>query len=400
MKVLAYGFPLDSNFGGPSVVHGFREALRAVAPDAELVVYQQRPIDPVSVSDMEFPVRFYPYRGRIKRLYMDWVRCGILGRCAANREEDRFWEDFRSADVVVNVYAICFCEKLAGRGARRTWKESLKKCLNDFSPSVLARLSGKRSVKSTSSYGPIVSRGERAMARIACRFFFNRLLAREEMSLRQLREAGVGRDIPVAPDLANLMPFARPGSDGDRPIGISISYMTERQWSGADESYADCMARLVGHIRASTGRRIVIFPNQYNVPGGRDDIVLAEELREALGGGSAVEVFDVRHHGGLSLKNALAGCEAVVSCRYHSCVAALSAGVPTLVLGWHWKYEELMRAYGQDEWLTSSSGASSPGLIAAFDRFWTVRTSVRNAVSARMPQVRAEVLKSMEFLMS
>lgn len=40
-KILAYGFPLDANLGGPSVVHDLRAALKRVCPECELVVYQQ-----------------------------------------------------------------------------------------------------------------------------------------------------------------------------------------------------------------------------------------------------------------------------------------------------------------------------------------------------------------------
>lgn len=36
-KILVYGFPLDANFGGPSVVHDLRAALKRVCPNVNLL---------------------------------------------------------------------------------------------------------------------------------------------------------------------------------------------------------------------------------------------------------------------------------------------------------------------------------------------------------------------------
>ena len=70
-KILAYGFGLDANFGGPSVVHGIHDALNHVFPKNEFVVYQPLAVDPVSVSDLDFPVRAFPYRKHMFKFYRD-----------------------------------------------------------------------------------------------------------------------------------------------------------------------------------------------------------------------------------------------------------------------------------------------------------------------------------------
>lgn len=62
-------------------------------------------------------------------------------------------------------------------------------------------------------------------------------------------------------------------------------------------------------------------------------------------------------------------CEVMVASRYHSCVAALSAGVPTLVIGWHYKYDELLNLYGQDKWIISCDNCTSDKLISLFNDF-------------------------------
>ena len=78
------------------------------------------------------------------------------------------------------------------------------------------------------------------------------------------------------------------------------------------------------------------------------------------------------------IKNEIASCEIMVASRCHSCVAALSSGIPTLVIGWHYKYEELLHWYGQVEWLLSHNNCDTKLLIEKFDKLWEQRDYSRN----------------------
>ena len=78
--------------------------------------------------------------------------------------------------------------------------------------------------------------------------------------------------------------------------------------------------------------------------------------------------------------------------RYHSCVAALSAGVPTLIIGWHHKYDELLKWYGQSQWILSSENCTSHELIAMFDKFWSKKDENRNIIKKRYIDVRKALI--------
>lgn len=115
-RVLAYGFKLSENFGNPSVVPGFLVGLRHRFPKAQLVCYQPMPLNPLSVSDMDFPVVEYPYAKRIRRFLKDWMRLKFLKRFPADPTCRRFWQDYRHADTVVNVSAMYrFLQNLIAR---------------------------------------------------------------------------------------------------------------------------------------------------------------------------------------------------------------------------------------------------------------------------------------------
>ena len=94
------------------------------------------------------------------------------------------------------------------------------------------------------------------------------------------------------------------------------------------------------------------------------------------------------------VKKIIAGCEVLVASRYHSCVAALSSGVPVLVVGWHHKYDELLSLYGQDKWALSTENCTSEKLINAFDSFWESREKERGTIKEKYIDVRKALIEA------
>ena len=400
--MLAYGFKLSENFGGPSVLHGFRVALEQVAPGTGIVYYDPVPVDPLAVSDMDFPVREFPYTKRIRAFLKDWALQKFMRRLPKDANRRRFWEDYRAADAVVNIYAICFCgnwgvRTVAKKHASR--KLCLRRMLEQFLPNLVARLDDKVSVKSTSSYGELCTDAVRTVARWSARWCFTRMVAREEESRHQMRElAGVKKDMPVAPDLANLLPYAVRVTE--RPVvGIVTSFQIERKWAGPEEGYLDCMRTLVRHVRDDLGCEVLLIPNQLNGPDGRGDVEVTNDILGDVSDQTGVSVFDVAGSGACALKSAIATCAVVVSPRYHSCVAALSSGVPLLTLGWHYKYGELMALYGQSSRMLSTERCTAHGLRDEFDRLWTDRDRVRFDLTAKRTEVFTAVLNSVKWML-
>ena len=92
------------------------------------------------------------------------------------------------------------------------------------------------------------------------------------------------------------------------------------------------------------------------------------------------------------LKNEIAACEVVVASRYHTCVAALSSGTPVLVLGWHYKYQELLGLYSQSRWLINQDECDSKKLLDMFREFWRQREKNRQTILAQYHTVRSKVI--------
>jgi polysaccharide pyruvyl transferase WcaK-like protein len=183
-----------------------------------------------------------------------------------------------------------------------------------------------------------------------------------------------------------------------RRVGISASHQIIKQWKSA-EGYVECIVQLGKRIH-ELGAEIVFLPNEYDPTKADNDVAVCEKIQAALAEeGVPSEILDVLHMSSTQLKNEIAACEVVVASRYHTCVAALSSGTPVLVLGWHYKYQDLMALYGQSERMLPSEECSADRLLAAFDDLWRCRVKIREEIVLRGVQVREAVLNSVKYML-
>lgn len=398
-RIITYGLHIEENLGCPSLLLSFYELLKEIyGDDFQMLNLQEGPVSPEAVAGMPFQtLSVRPYRAK------EYFKT-FLGSSRKASNEKIFSESTTEislseafsltsgADAVVNLFGICFCDNFPSDSALLPLVPLY--AMLRFPLSAAAKRYHVLSIKNTASYGPIKTKYTRGIAQIAERYLFDRMVAREKQSLQAMRGAGVSEKIMLAPDTANLMPYSK-DVHFDRPtVGISTSHQIVRQWKSAEE-YTQCIARLCFHIGKTYPVDILLIPNEYPSSNPYHDIDVSEDILELLrelGGDAAI--LDVRSMNGTQIKNAIAACEVLVASRYHACVAALSSGVPVMVLGWHYKYEELLQWYGQQEWLLSQNDCDKDRLIEMFDQFWARHNALREEIQERYPAVREAVIQT------
>lgn len=387
-KILVYGFPLAGNFGGPSVVHGLREVLREVCPEAEFLCWDRGELDPVVCAEMDFPVRRDPYFCHPVKLLRDYLATQWFGSRPRGEDKRVFWADFKDVDAVVNCYAINFHHKKGDRVHRHPFLAAVRRVFDFYGISILARLTGRLSVKSTSSYGPMSTDYEKWLAKLSARLAFHRFIAREKESAEEFMRVVSPRDsVPVAPDVGNLMPPGGAVEIVHGRVGIAVSFRIIREWGGREEDYTACIADLISYVRTTYGCTVLLIPNQLTRSEGPNDAAIADMILDKLRDRSDVETFDAVANGPQAMKRAIVSCEVFVSSRYHASVAGLSSGVPQLVIGWHRKYGELMELYGQGKWMMSTEEVSTASLRGRFDDLWRDRAAIRAKIMSRRDAV-------------
>lgn len=381
MKLVTVGLTAEYNFGSPSILHGMEALLHALYGEAaEIVNYQSTVPTAEAVADLGFVTKTNASD------YPTLLKAYKTGKGAP--ADLALIEDLRTADLVADLYGICFCDNLERRSYSYPTMVARKK---KHQPILfLARKMGKRVVKNTASFGPMDTEYNQKSARFAAKRLYDVLCAREVQSKIALTHAvGPKTEVLLSPDTANLMPW-EPQPRKNR-VGISASHQIVKQWT-SPEGYIDCVTALGEHLH-TLGVDIVFLPNEYDPGKADNDVAVCREIQSALAErGVPSEILDVEHMTSTQLKNEIAACEAVVASRYHTCVAALSSGTPVLVLGWHYKYQELLSLYSQTGWLIRQDDCDSEKLLSLFRRFWQLREENRAAIEAQLPLVREKVL--------
>ena len=381
MKVLTTGLCAEYNFGCPSILHGMDVLLHALhGDDVEMINYQTTVPDPVSVEDMGFVTK--TNNTDYNTLLKTW-------RTGKGTEADlELIRDLKEADLVVDLYGICFCDNLE---KRKYSYLSMRARKLKFQPILhLAKKMGKKVIKNTASYGPCATTYNQKSAVYSARNVYDVFCAREVQSKIALRNViGDKYDILLSPDTANLMPFTV--QHRKRRVGISASHQIIKQWKSA-EGYVECIVQLGKRIH-ELGAEIVFLPNEYDPTKADNDVAVCEKIQAALAEeGVPSEILDVLHMSSTQLKNEIAACEVVVASRYHTCVAALSSGTPVLVLGWHYKYQELLALYSQSKWLINQDECDSKKLLTMFNDFWRTREKNRQIILSQYNDVRKKVI--------
>ena len=387
MKLVTIGLTADYNFGSPSILHGMETLLHTLCGDeAELINYQSTVPTAMATADLGFLTKTNSsdYRTLLKTL-----------KSGKGTQSDlELIADLQSADLVADLYGICFCDNLERRTYSYPTMVARKKKHHPIL--FLARKMGKRVVKNTASFGPMETEYNKKSAQFAARHLYDVLCAREVQSKIALTHAiGSRKPVLLSPDTANLMPYT-PQPRNFR-VGISASHQIVKQWA-SPEGYIECITALARQIH-SLGVDILFLPNEYDPSKADNDVAVCRELQSALAAQNIPStILDAEHITSTQLKNEIAACEVIVASRYHTCVAALSSGTPVLVLGWHYKYQELLSLYSQTSWLIRQDTCDSEKLVSLFQRFWQLREENRASIEAQIPLVRQKVIAAGQVL--
>lgn len=378
----------DYNFGGPSILLGINELMRLLlSENFKIINLEAR--ENANKEDEIFPMRTVHHALPGKRSIF---RCILGGNGIIS-----IWnvlKYLKDADLVIDLLGICFCDNLVQNKISK-WR-AIQRATNVFFISWLAKkVYNKKIIKNAASYGPMCTPYNQKLAYYMCEKIFDVVIAREKKSYDALLNNGVSMSkVLCAPDVANLMPYEESDMDYDK-ISISVSHQIKKQWD-SDEDYIDCICNLCIYIIDNLRKKIVLIPNEF-YPGVYNDISVAEEIIEKLKMKNEkylynIKILQVNSMSAIEIKNEIASSEVLISSRYHSCVAGLSSGTPTLVIGWHYKYDELLRLYNQSRWQIAQNNCSSGVLLNLFEEFYKYKDINRNIILESRQEVFHEII--------
>jgi polysaccharide pyruvyl transferase WcaK-like protein len=177
------------------------------------------------------------------------------------------------------------------------------------------------------------------------------LTVRGPRSAELLREVGI--EAPVVSDTALLLAPDRVQVERVRPrlLGVNVAD-PEDQYAGTGSRASDaCVAALRTLIASGWAVRLLAFD--------RKDLVVAEELRNALDGRAEVRRFAELD----ALLDAIAECDVLIGQRLHSVVLAAAVAVPALAIDYRPKCRDFQLSIGRGEWSVSTLDISAQRIL-------------------------------------
>lgn len=391
MNILIYSVSQIENFGGPSLVNGLDEILAVVFPNSKAVCLDHLIQNKMDIEDNKIIRLVIPnkipgkYKFILNALSYRLFKKTFFAPCDV-------FEKLEESDMLVNATGIQFCDNFVNV------KPNI---IKSFIPSISlidigAKILGKKLVSYTKSYGPIHHMRTRRSLKLHGKYFYDLLLCREKLSQRVLTDNGIKPQKTFATYDSGFMmkskEFNVESISKEKYVIFSISFQIIRQWKDNDINYIQLMQELIKHILAQYKYNIIILPNEFK--NAYDDMAVAKDIKKEFENNDRVKIFDIRSVSPKNVKYLISKSEILIGSRYHSIIASLSSSVPTLVIGWHYKYEEVVNKFKLDEYLIKIKDCTPQLLIEKFGNMEAKKTEIKNSVAQINIEVKNNIIQT------
>ncbi len=260
------------------------------------------------------------------------------------------------------------------------------------------------------TYGPFRSKTAQSLARYLLRRS-SVILARDRHSAEIARKL-VGESPPVrlCPDVAFALPAATmrsveldghevdlqtsSGASADHqeaplPVGFNINGLmynggyTRRNMFGLRVDYAELVRQLIQRVLEVHPGEVWLIPHTYGGPDSvESDPEACRRVQEALPSTIRPRVRRVTaEYDCCQLKGIIGRCEFFIGSRMHSCIAALSQGIPTVGIAYSDKFQGVFETVGMGDWVIDARRVSQKHACETLIQFYYERKRV-------MPELR------------
>jgi colanic acid/amylovoran biosynthesis protein len=187
--------------------------------------------------------------------------------------------------------------------------------------------------------------------------------------------------------------------DSGTIVGVSPSVVLQKKVDGRDGDYIGQTAELITHLLAS-GRKVVLLPHSARsntTKTHNNDLPLCREVRRRVGTNPNLLFID-EELPSQQLRYLIGKCDLFVASRFHAMVSALAMAVPTLVIGWSHKYQEVLEMFGAEQWALPHNEAELGTLIERFEQLAHEQERVAAQLQAKLPSVRSRSLEQADLI--
>lgn len=174
-------------------------------------------------------------------------------------------------------------------------------------------------------------------------------------------------------------------------VGLSPSAVLQKKVDARGEDYVGEMAALVDGLVAS-GRKVLVVPHSartHTDATHNNDLPLCRAIMARVTAPGDRATLLEGEAPARVLRHAIGRCDLFVASRFHAMVSALAMAVPTLVIGWGHKYEEVLEMFELTEWALDDSSLDAADLLARVEDLAAQSEAVAARLHEHLPAVKA-----------
>lgn len=277
-----------------------------------------------------------------------------------------------------------------------------------FLPVLAALLVRGSIVMLPQTYLPFRSRIARALARFILRRS-SVVLARDRESERTARSLGAtDQQLRLCPDVAFTLEPSEPASWQTEPplnrnasflIGVNVSGLlyrggyTRDNMFGLKLDYPHFVRQLLARLMSIPGAEVLLVPHTFAAPDRvESDNGASEEIFRDVPGSYDGRLHLTRgEYDQHEIKWVIGRTDLFIGSRMHSCIAALSQGIPTIGVGYSGKFAGVFESVGMNEWIVDGREADEETALRRICSLLDQREACRTILLQRASQAQKTV---------
>ena len=385
IKIMITEADVTGNKGAVAMLQCIIKQIREKIPDAEFVVTSQHVNKHENFENVKILHKHEQTMDiSLIKIWMWWIfkKIGIQLNFLL---KDKMLKHYFTSDIIISTSGISFIDEF---GLIRVYH--FTKFLQ------IPLLMEKKIIKFTQSFGPFKSVYNIIVSKQILKNV-DLIFSRGYHSTQHLTKIGIKNNVLEIPDIAftlqkekterakkNILQFKE-----KKIIGISPNIVCKK----LDEHniYVNELIALSNYIIENTDNVLLyLLPHSIvkDNAGKDDDLEICRKIFSEINSPKDCFLDETLDYSPQETKWIISQFEFFIGSRFHSVIAAVSSYVPTLTIGWHWKYEETTKWLGFENSLIQIWEMKQKNIIDYFKANYNKRNELKQKLKDRVPELQ------------
>jgi colanic acid/amylovoran biosynthesis protein len=385
-KIIISEADVVGNKGAVAMVNCIIKGVKIHFPEAKFIVTSKFIKDPFIMKDNNIEILYDGEQEFDIPLVKVWV-WWLLNRIGINKKsllENNVAQKFLNADLVISASGISFNDNFG-----------LIKIYHFTKYLQLPLFLNKRVIKFTQTFGPFESLYNRIIAQLVLNNIHT-IMPRGRHSIENLKKINVKNNVLDFPDIAMTMDAQCSEKadiiisklNGRNIIGFSPNIVCKRL--DKNKEYVKSLEKLCKHIMEKYNDSYILFiPHTIEEKNlnREDDYSICNELLEQIKDYKRSEVVNTLEYSPEEIKWLISKCDFYIGSRFHSLIASISSCVPSIAIGWHWKYNEMMEWVELENNVIQYWDLTEEKLLKLFESNYSNKIEVKSKLENIVPKI-------------